>query len=310
MSRDPLLAKSYWAVLRAGPPQVDRHGAVSLIDRERPPRTALSDTQRARAIRCWWAQPDPPLGAAYLYKTEHVAARDAADFRPLNPISKLFIRLTLPFLSRVLIERLCETLRACRHMTRMNTPISAGIEFNPAALTITTLGPDHLFPRSGRPVQNRPRVALAWALVPRWSRLVDCCQFRRQQVWQQWAVAGRTSDRRVRTCQLTTIRLDYSPRFSRRSRHSGSCPGQRVAALWPILLVMMVGSSWPNTAGAPIPCSRRSRLSNATWPRKRDTVQSLGRPTSTKPRSVYVAGLSPAQTDRSVPTDPFLISTG
>jgi len=97
------------------------------------------DEPRHRS-RCCWAQPYLPLSATYPPRAEHVAARDAADFRPLNPISVLLIRLTLPFLSRWWIERLYETLRACKQMTKMNTPISAGVEFSPA----TPLPNDHV----------------------------------------------------------------------------------------------------------------------------------------------------------------------
>ena len=68
----------------------------------------------------------------YPARAENIAARDAADFRPLNPISILFIRLTLPFLSRWWLERLHETLKADKDATRTKMPISAGVEFNPA----------------------------------------------------------------------------------------------------------------------------------------------------------------------------------
>ena len=86
---------------------------------------------------CCWAQPDPPLRAMNPARAENIAAGDAANFRPLNPISILSMRLTLPFLSRWRIERLFETLRACKQMTRMNTPISAGVEFSPATPSVS-----------------------------------------------------------------------------------------------------------------------------------------------------------------------------
>jgi hypothetical protein len=77
-------------------------------------------------------QPDPPLSFRYPARAEYVAAREAAD-RPPKLTAIHFIRLTLPFLSRWLLERLYETLRACKQMTNTNVQISTGVEFSPAA---------------------------------------------------------------------------------------------------------------------------------------------------------------------------------
>ncbi len=83
-----------------------------------------------------WTQPDPPLSATDPARAENIAARDAANFRPLTLNSTLLIRLTLPFLSRWWIERLHETLRAWTNIMRMNMLISVGVEFSPASSTI------------------------------------------------------------------------------------------------------------------------------------------------------------------------------
>lgn len=79
-----------------------------------------------------WAQPDPPLSARAPTRVEYITAREAAD-RPPKLTAIDFMRLTLPFLSRWLLERLYETLRTCKQMTNTNAKISTGIEFSPAA---------------------------------------------------------------------------------------------------------------------------------------------------------------------------------
>ncbi len=99
---------------------------------------------------CCWAQPDPPLSPTYPAQAEHVAARDAANFRPLNVTATLLIRVTLPFLSRRWMERLHETLRACNQTTNMNTLISAGVEFSPATYILQRSNPGICSVVSGR----------------------------------------------------------------------------------------------------------------------------------------------------------------
>jgi hypothetical protein len=97
-----------------------------------------------------WAQPDPPLAAAQP-TAEHSAARGAANFRPLTRSVTLFMLLTLPFLPRFRVERLYETLSACKQVKNTNRLISAGVEFNPAIPCVTV--PDRLIRRflCGRP---------------------------------------------------------------------------------------------------------------------------------------------------------------
>ncbi len=98
---------------------------------------------RQRHLACW-AQPDPPPSLRYPTNAEYVAAREAADRPPkLTAIDP--IRLTLPFLSLCLPERLYETLRTCKQMTSTVIGISSGVEFSPAA-TYVTSGPSDLFP--------------------------------------------------------------------------------------------------------------------------------------------------------------------
>lgn len=77
-----------------------------------------------------WTQPDPSL--THTAAPEHVAARVATNFWPLNLTVIRLIRLTLPFLSRRMMERAYETLRACKQMKNVSKPISAGVEFSPA----------------------------------------------------------------------------------------------------------------------------------------------------------------------------------
>jgi hypothetical protein len=74
----------------------------------------------------------------YPTRVENVAAREVADRPPkLNAI--VFMRLTLPFLSRSVVERLNETLRAIKQLTNTNAQIiSSGIEFSPTATCTTS----------------------------------------------------------------------------------------------------------------------------------------------------------------------------
>lgn len=106
-------------------------------------------SERAWKPKCCWAQPDPPLSVIAPTKVENAAAREVAD-RPPKLADVAFIRLTLPFLSRSLFERVNETLRARQLMTSTNAQHSTGIEFSPAALSTARsysgsfpfLGPD------------------------------------------------------------------------------------------------------------------------------------------------------------------------
>jgi hypothetical protein len=59
----------------------------------------------------------------YPARAEYVAAREAAD-RPPKLTAIVVIRLTLPFLSRGVSERLNETLRAIKQLTNTNAQIS------------------------------------------------------------------------------------------------------------------------------------------------------------------------------------------
>ena len=95
-------------------------------------------------IRYRWAQPDPPLAAAQPTTAERSAARGAANFRPLTRNVTLFILLTLP-LSRFRVERLHETLSACKQVKNTNMLISAGVEFNSATPRVAV--PDRLIRR-------------------------------------------------------------------------------------------------------------------------------------------------------------------
>lgn len=84
-----------------------------------------------------WAQPDPPLSPTYPTRAENVVAREVAD-RPPKLTAIVFIRLTLPFLSRSVLERLNETLRAIKQLMNTNAQIvSSGIEFSPATSVAT-----------------------------------------------------------------------------------------------------------------------------------------------------------------------------
>jgi len=67
---------------------------------------------------------------------EHIAARGATNFRPLNLTVTLPMCRILPLLSRQWTQRLRENLKACKQIANVDILISAGVEFNPATSII------------------------------------------------------------------------------------------------------------------------------------------------------------------------------
>lgn len=114
-------------------------------------------TQRPRLPSCR-AQPDPPLSASQPASAEQLAARDAANFRPLNLNAILLIRITMPFLSRAWTERLYETVGTSMQMTKMTQVLISAGSSSTRQLILQTLALRHLFRRPARYQQSVRRM--------------------------------------------------------------------------------------------------------------------------------------------------------